>query len=423
MKKIVGIIAAAALATSAFAEVNVGSWNRAVFEPIHYDGDTLRTFNGPSWGVKDQGGSRTGLSFSASTENAGVAIDIHANPDLGTGDNAYVWVKPVDMLTVKFGKIDNANGRLDHCFGAWDASRFSIIQGEGLAGVDRSWRGGQAANFVLEPVEGLIIDYQANFNASVDGTRVSDSHAYDILWESSSTMIGYKADFGFIRAIINGKQATLYKATDTDTKPAALIALAADITAVENLTLKFGVSVPTDLTHFEYKAGKAATTKYVLDEYINNGVKTKTEDVAATKASFSGNAIKAAVAADYNLDAFALHGDVSVDVMPNKVESGEAKLGAFGLKIGAGVDYAFNDAWKLISDFRFQSWSAVVPETNGDIKYEDPAFGGYLGLRQQLTNASFEFGAMFGTRALNNTATGKEDNFTFAVPLTITASF
>ena len=423
MKKIVGIVAAAALATSAFAEINIGSWNRAVVEPLHYDGDTLRSFNGASWGVGDKGGSRTSLSFSASTENAGVVIDLHSNPDISVGDNSYAWVKPVDMLTVKFGKINNFNGRLDHCFGTWDASRFATMEGEGLAGVDRSWRGGQAANIVLEPVEGLIIDYQANFDASVDGTRVSDSHAYDILWESSSTMIGYKADFGFIRAIINGKQATTYKSTDTDTKPAALIGLAADITAVENLTLKFGLSVPTDLTHYDYTAAKAAYTEYALDEYTATGVKTKkSKDVAAAEAKVSGNAIKAAVAADYNLDALAFHGHVEADVMPNKVEDGEAKLGAFGVKVGAGVDYAFSDAWKLITDFRFQSWTATKLD-GSDVKYEDPAWGAYLGLRQQLTNASFEFGGMFGTRSLKNTATGKEDNFTFAVPLTITASF
>ena len=422
MKKIVGIIAAAALATSAFAEINIGSWNRAVFEPIHYDGDTLRSFNGASWGVGDKGGSRTSVSFSASTENAGFVIDLHSNPAIGVGDNSYVWVKPINMLTVKFGKIDNANGRLDHCFGAWDASRFNTMEGEGLAGVDRSWRGGQAANIVLEPVEGLIIDYQANFEASVNDTRVSDSHAYDILWESSSTMIGYKADFGFIRAIINGKQATTYKAGE-DTKPAALIGLAADITAVENLTLKFGLSVPTDLTHFDYTAGEAAHTEYELDKYTATGVTTKiSKYVEATEAKVSGNAIKAAVAADYNLDALAFHGHVEADVMPNKVEDGEAKLGAFGVKVGAGVDYAFSDAWKLITDFRFQSWTATKLD-GSDVKYEDPAWGAYLGLRQQLSNASFEFGGMFGTRSLKNTAASELDKFTFAVPLTITASF
>ena len=426
MKKIVGIVAAAALATSAFAEINIGSWNRAVVEPLHYDGDTLRSFNGASWGVGDKGGSRTSLSFSASTENAGVVIDLHSNPDISVGDNSYAWVKPVDMLTVKFGKINNFNGRLDHCFGTWDASRFATMEGEGLAGVDRSWRGGQAANIVLEPVEGLIIDYQANFDASVDGTRVSDSHAYDILWESSSTMIGYKADFGFIRAIINGQQAQKYKSTDTDTKPAAIIGLAADITAVENLTLKFGASIPTNLTSGEadctYKAPERTADDWEFDGKTGTY---KLKDTAA-KGTITGtknvNAIKAAVAADYNLDALAFHGHVEADVMPNKFEDGEAKLGAFGVKVGAGVDYAFNDAWKLITDFRFQSWTATKVE-GSDVKYEDPAWGAYLGLRQQLTNASFEFGGMFGTRSLKNTATGKEDNFTFAVPLTITASF
>ena len=403
MKKIVGIIAAAALATSAFAEINIGSWNRLVVEPIHYDGDAVCAFNGASWGVKNQGGSRTSLSFSASTENAGVAIDVHSNPAIGVGDNSYAWVKPVDMFTVKFGKIDNANGRLDHCFGTWDASRFALMEGEGFAGVDRANRGGQAANFVLTPVEGLVIDYQANFTG--------DKHTYDSFWESSSTMIGYKADFGFIRAIINGQQAAKYKADDSDTKPAAIISVAADITAVENLTLKIGATIPTNLTGYTMKdsAGKV-TTDY------------------KKCATVETNAIKAGVGADYNLDALTVHGQVEADIMAKSIKSdgSAAELGAFGVKVGAGVDYAFNDAWKLISDFRFQSWSTSKMD-KADVKYEDPAFGAYLGLRQQLTNASFEFGAMLGKRALKNdykaTDTYVGDEFQFAIPLTITASF
>ena len=402
MKKIVGIIAAAAFATSAFAEINIGSWNRAVVEPVHYDGDTVSAFNGPSWGVGNAGGSRTSLSFSASTENAGVAIDVHSNPDISVGDNSYVWVKPFDILQVKFGKIDNSYGRLDHCFGAWDASRFATMEGEGLAGVDRSWRGGQA-----------------NFKG--------DKHTYSSFWETSSTMIGYKGDFGFIRVIINGQEAQKYKANDSDTKPAALFGLAADITAIENLTLKFGASIPTNLTGCKAEGiveGEDAHYEFV--EWEKNGVTTKY--VAATeddysKVTVSANAIKAAVAADYTLDALTLHGHVGVDVMAKKVNSdGDAELGAFGLKIGAGADYAFNDAWKLIADFRFQSWTAQKVD-KGDITYEDPAFGGYLGIRQQLTNATFEFGAMLGKRALKNDYKDPADSFQFAVPLTITASF
>jgi len=426
MKKIVGIIAAAALATSAFAEVNVGNWNRGVFVPFHYDGDTLRSFEGPSWAVGTDGGIRTGLSFSASTENAGFAMDIHGNPgaSIGIGDNAYAFVKPVDMLTVKFGKIDNNLGRLDHCFGTWDYSRFSIERGEGLAGVER--QKGLGAEITLEPVEGLIIDYEANFG-------YDDNHAYDVLWESSSTMIGYKGDFGFVRAIINGQQAQKYKFSDDDTKPAAVIGLAADINAVENLTLKFGASVPTNLT-----GGTAdVTTKttyptnsYYLDSTtgeikLHDGATgTKSETVDGIS---SFGAIKAAVAADYTLDALAFHAQVGLDVLPKSVndDNDALQLGYIGVNAGVGVDFAFNDVWKLVTDVRFQSYTNKTDDyvftfDGKDCKYGDAAFGAYLGLQQQLTNATFAFGAQFGKRSM----TSKEaDDFTFAVPLTITASF
>ena len=387
MKKIVGIIAAAALATSAFAEVNVSSWNRAVFEPIHYDGDTLRSNTGASWGVENDGACRSGLSFSASTENAGIAIDVNAEGGVGTGDNALVWVKPVDMLTIKMGQINNTLGRLDHCFGTWDLSRFAdrAMRGEGFAGVDRI-RSAKGFEVTLEPVEGLIIDYNANFK-----NKEKDNHTYNVMWENASTLVGYKADFGFIRAIVNGAAATTYSTKDTSTKPAAVIMAAADITAVENLTLKLGVTIPTVLKKID-------------------------------------SAIKAGVGADYNLDALTLHGQAELAIRAkSKNDDGDYDLGAITAYVGAGVDYAFNDAWKLITDVRFNTYTAQNPDGK-DLKYEDPAFGAYIGLRQQLSNATFDFGAQFGKRALQNTAkdavTKKTvDDFTFAVPLTITASF
>ena len=378
MKKIVGIIAAAALASTAFAEVNVGTWNRAIFEPVYYDGDTVRSFEGPSWDVGSVGGVRTGLGFSASSENAGVVFDIHGNPGaaIGMGDNAYTWVKPVDMLTLKFGKMDNNWGRLDHCFGTWDYSRFAgvLSVGEGLAGVERLK--GLGAEVTLQPVEGLVIDYEANF--------YGDNHTYDVMWESSSTMIGYQADFGFIRAIINGQQAAQYKAKDSDTKPAAVIALAADITAIENLVIKAGLSIPTVLTKKD-------------------------------------SAIKIGAGVDYNLDALALHAQTELGIRAKSINDDlDYELGAFTAYVGAGVDYAFSDAWKLVTDVRFSTYSAQ--NTDGkDVKYEDPAFGAYLGLQQQLTNATFAFGAQFGKRAMH--AKHEADDFTFAVPLTMTVSF
>ncbi len=386
MKKIVGIIAAAALATSAFAEINIGSWNRAVFAPVAYNGDTLISAEGPSWGLTDVGGVRTGLSFSASSENAGMVFDFHGNPgkEIAMGDNAYTWVKPVEMLTIKFGKMDNNWGRLDHCFGTWNYWRFSndLSVGEGLAGVVR--QNGLGAEVTLQPVEGLVIDYEANFNK--DESKGQDNHAYDVLWESSSTMIGYNASFGFIRAIINGQQATTYKAKDTDTKPAAKISLAADITAIENLTLKIGATIPTVLTK--------------KDSNIQFGV-----------------------GADYNLDALALHANVTAAILAKKINSDlDYELGAFGVKAGVGIDYAFTDAWKLVTDVRFASWSKQNQDGE-DLKYEDPRFGAYLGLEQNLSNAQFAFGAMFGKRSMSINYADGWDDFTFSVPFTMTVSF
>ena len=380
MKKIVGMIAAAALATTAFAEINIGSWNRAVFAPVAYDGDAVRAVEGPSWGVEDKGGVRTGLSFSASSENAGMVFDFHGNPgaEIAMGDNAYTWVKPVDMLTLKFGKMDNNWGRLDHCFGTWDYWRFGIERGEGLAGVER--QKGLGAEVTLQPVEGFVVDYEANFTG--------DNHTYDVMWESSSTMIGYQADFGFIRAIINGQQAATYKAKDTDTKPAAVIGLAADITSIENLTLKVGASIPTVLT----------------------------KDTSA---------IKAAVAGDYALDVATIHAQVNLDVLPKKInDDKDWELGNIGLNIGAGVDYKINDALTAVVDFRYQTYTNKEADGADKVKLVDPAFGGYVGLQQQLSNASFAFGAMFGKRSMNIAqSSGKADDFTFAIPLTMTVSF
>ncbi len=409
MKKIVGIMAAAALATSAFAEINIGSWNRGVFVPFHYNGDKVLSFEGPSWEVKDAGGIRTGLSFSASSENAGVAFDIHGNPgaSIAMGDNAYAWVKPVDMLTLKFGKMDNNWGRLDHSFGTWNGWRFDITRGEGIGGVVR--QNGRGAEVTLQPVEGLVIDYEANFG-------YDDNHAYDVLWEASSTMIGYQADFGFVRAIINGQQAQSYKKGE-DTKPAAVIALAADITAVENLTLKVGASIPTNLT---WVAADGKSEYAASDWEIKKNGTIGLKDGAKETGEPTYNTIKAAVAADYALDVATIHAQVNLDVLPKKFKEDTLELGNIGLNIGAGVDYKINDALTAVVDVRYQTYTTTEADGADKVKLVDPAFGAFVGLQQNLSNASFAFGAQFGKRVL---PANEDGDFTFAVPLTMTVSF
>ena len=401
MKKIVGMIAAAALAATAFAEINIGSWNRAVFVPFAYDGDTVRTLEGVSWSGTnyDGAGVRTGLSFSASSENAGFAMDLHVNPGkegasgIGLGDNGYVWVKPVEMFRVAFGKIDNNWGRLDHCFGTWDTWRFGndLSVGEGLADVKR--QNGTGADFTLTPVEGLTIDYQANFYTGnddaydADGNKIcGNARAYEVFWETASLAVGYKADFGFIRAIVNGQRAGYNK--DGDSVVAAKISVGADITAVENLTIKAGATIPTNLNGY---TDEAKTT---------------------------GNSVKAGLGLDYALDIVTLHGQFEMAINPKeKDDDGAVKLGDLGFRVGAGVDFNINDALAAVADFRFGS--------NKEWGEKKDAFGIYAGLKQKLSNATFDFGVMMGKNVGPSISEAKaaDEPFTVAVPLTITASF
>lgn len=108
MKKLVSVLFALLLVGSfAFAEVTVGSWNRLLFAPMaNIDADGLDqdafAFMGPDWG--DRG--RVGLSFGASGDNTGFALDIHSNgTNLKVGDQAKGWIKINDMVKVQFGQI------------------------------------------------------------------------------------------------------------------------------------------------------------------------------------------------------------------------------------------------------------------------------------------------------------------------------
>ena len=326
------------------------------------------------------------MGFSASSENAGIVFDVFGNngewnPDgnnadvVTIGDNAYVWVKPIEMLTLKFGKIDNNWGRQDVCFGMCDHTyRFGgLREGEGVAVKRESGRG---AEITLQPIENLVIDYEANI-------WCGNEHTYETMWEHSSTMIGYTIpDVAFIRAVINGKEAGIQKATDTDTKPWCTIGLAADVYAVENLWFTVGATVPTLIG--------------------------------------SGNLVDIPVGlgASYKLDPITFHAIAKLNFIA-KADGDDAKYEDVGLYFGVGVDYTINDMFDVIADFRFGD-KKYVAGVNG----EDPAFAAYLGLAQKLSNATFDFGVQVGRNSgISYDTNATDPQTTFAVPLMITPSF
>ena len=162
MKKIVGTIAAIALAaSSAFAGANFGmGFNRGFFTPFAWDGEAKADIT-TSWG----NAPRIGASFSAASEDVGVVADVKFDNGLvQVNDNAYIWVKPASWLKVQIGQSFDDTLRGNACFGTWDWLRPGNILGEDLTftrvcgnPLGGAWAPLVGAIVMVDPIEGLHI--------------------------------------------------------------------------------------------------------------------------------------------------------------------------------------------------------------------------------------------------------------------------
>ena len=167
MKKIVGTIAAIALAaSSAFAGANFGmGFNRGFFTPFAWDGEAKADIS-TSWGEAP----RIGASFSAASEDVGVVADVKFDKGgVAVNDNAYIWVKPASWLKIQIGQSFDDTLRGNACFGTWDWLRPGNILGEDLTftrvcknPLDGAYAPVEGAIVMLDPIEGLHVS--AAFN-------------------------------------------------------------------------------------------------------------------------------------------------------------------------------------------------------------------------------------------------------------------
>ena len=170
MKKIVGTIAAIALAaSSAFAGANFGmGFNRAFFTPFAYDGEAKADIS-TSWGKAP----RIGASFSAASEDVGVVADVKFDGgNVAVNDNAYIWVKPASWLKIQIGQSFDDTLRGNACFGTWDWLRPGNILGEDLTFTrvcknpfDGAWAPVEGAIVMLDPIEGLHVSAAFNITS------------------------------------------------------------------------------------------------------------------------------------------------------------------------------------------------------------------------------------------------------------------
>ena len=370
-KTLIAVAAAAALtATSAFAEITFGAWLRVLASPVAHNGEDAMVGVANSWGW----GARTArININGTSEDgkAGFVMGVYNDFEsgLGDGDDAYLWVKPVDTVKVSVGKFDSpTNGlRGDFCYGSWNWLRPYnwAYDGEGLT-FDGIWRKGTMLE--ADPIEGLhafaVIPMSSTYAKAEDvykNIQVGFGYAIEGVGKLKAQYIGdysKKDDKAAAAkktwALGNKKdkdgnwvfddtesEEPSYKqntvkavAANDDVMTTGQIGVAFDLTAVENLYVtvgaRFGIA-DKDYRPDYLKMAFTAGASYQVSE--------------AMKFSVDGGYVQ------YQDDCVARDGEAVDNVF----------------FVGAGVDYAIMDGLSLAADVRYMS-NAKAAEKVYDIK-------------------------------------------------------
>ena len=392
MKKIVGTIAAIALAaSSAFAGVGIGSWGRAIWAPVQGDGDKVTSWEGISWGGAK---SRVGISVHGESENVGFNLDMNGDGGVGLGDLAQFWAKPFSWLEVKIGQTQDDTGRGNAAYGIFNWKRM----GGGKTGEDVTFtrfgngNGQQAQGAIVKitPIENLWII--AAFNVQ------DDKDAKATFVNNAQYGAGYTIDgIGSIRAqYIGGDDA---KTIDGKDAIASRINAAFDLTAVENLFVTVGAYIPLAST------GKITPAKPAGKEYYLNTETGAIEFKVTEKTDEEREASEVVIAAyaNVNLDAVTLHALFKMG-LGNTDFNTKANLLA-----GVGADVDFGNGIGANFDARLSTKFETAGET-------ELVF--LAGLTKSLANGMIGCGFQGDVEALDSNA-----KFKWAVPVVISAWF
>ena len=370
-KTLIAVAAAAALtATSAFAEITFGAWLRVLASPVAHNGEDAMVGVANSWGW----GARTArININGTSEDgkAGFVMGVYNDFEsgLGDGDDAYLWVKPVDTVKVSVGKFDSpTNGlRGDFCYGSWNWLRPYnwAYDGEGLT-FDGILRKGMMLE--ADPIEGLhafaVIpmsstyakaedvykNIQVGFGYAIEGVgKLKAQYIGDYSKKDDKAAaakktwaLGNKEDKDGNWVFDDTKSEKPYYKQNTvkavaandDVMTTGQIGVAFDLTAVENLYVtvgaRFGIA-DKDYRPDYLKMAFTAGASYQVSE--------------AMKFSVDGGYVQ------YQDDCVARDGEAVDNVF----------------FVGAGVDYAIMDGLSLAADVRYMS-NAKAAEKDYDIK-------------------------------------------------------
>ena len=422
-KTLIAVAAAAALTTSAFAEVTFGAWLRVLAAPVASDGDETVTAMGNSWGY----GARVArLNVNAVAEDGRAGFDMgiynDLNDGLSTGDQWSIWTKPVEQVKLSFGKYDNNTLRGDLCYGSWNWLRPTsswYVDDEGLL---MSGNGGKGALIEVTPMEGLYI--QALI--PIDTTKQKAEDVY----KNARGGFAYNIDgIGKIKGqvILN----------NTPEKAAVAAADGLYVAAAGGAAVGFeaGDDLPTGAVVIKNAVKAAAASDAYLDKtfeaefdltsvenlWLGVGFQMKMIDKLDDRADqFETSKMKIALGASYQVN-----DDLKVSASGAYLtaQKGKDDGGVDGVfQLGAGVDYNLGEGMSLAADVRYKSKANDVDNTDSLAFLVGVTKGissnGYVGVGFQAQTNS-------GTWA-NTVITGEEakgDKLTWAIPVAMSVWF
>ena len=268
MKKLIGTVAVAALlATAAFADgLSFGSWGRGLFITGNGINDTGTGNSVTSWVGQSWGGPapRTALAVSGSSDNVGFNLDIHGNGDgLGMGDNALIWVKPVEMVKIQLAApSNNAAGakndqnwlRGDAAYGLWNWDRLGVVGSTGEGFIFPAILN-KVLSVAVTPIEGLFVAAGFNVGAGdwgntgagpgpiVEHDFDNGNRLIDQLGRTSSIAASFKiGEIGTVKAGVQFKGK--YWNKDMERKDRMEIDAAFELTGLEKVYASVGTVIP-----------------------------------------------------------------------------------------------------------------------------------------------------------------------------------
>ena len=407
-KTLIAVAAAAALTTSAFAEITFGAWGRAILVPIANNGDKTVAGQNQSWGgwgratglnidgSDAEGKAGFSMSYRNTTENP--SSDDYSAKNL-LGDNAHFWIKPFDGLKVIAGKVEYNALRGNACLPGWDVIRSSFEVGEDL--LFKNYAGTGA---LVEYTNDALTVFAAVPLTTAYSSTKDDKNNDEVSNVYARTQAGamYKIDgTGVVKAQFIGKNKETTVGISKKMYTGDLEA-SFELTAVENLWVGLGVTFP------------------IMDKELGG--------VSDTSAVKDGTDMKIALGASYNVtDELTVMANGKVLLAQNykKENTGDESIKP-GMQFAVGANYKIEDGLSFAAEVGY-----LAERKCGDEKLNESSVFAMAGLNKSVGAANvfcgFEMqtnvkGQANGLAGIKNPKANTEKSTQWAIPVVISLS-